>query len=49
MVVLVFSDLKAAAWRIRVAREPLEVLPGRAALQYLRTKKEKMGHLLEAV
>jgi GTP cyclohydrolase II len=30
-------------------RIPLEVPPTAAALQYLRTKKEKMGHLLVAV
>ena len=31
------------------ARVALEVPPTAAALRYLRTKKEKMGHLLEAV
>ncbi len=32
-----------------IERIPLEVPPTAAALQYLRTKKEKMGHLLVAV
>jgi 3,4-dihydroxy 2-butanone 4-phosphate synthase/GTP cyclohydrolase II len=32
-----------------VERIPLETPPTAAALRYLRTKKEKMGHLLEAV
>lgn len=32
-----------------VARIALEIPPTAAAFQYLRTKKEKMGHLLEAV
>ena len=32
-----------------VDRVPLEVEPGEAAVHYLRTKKEKMGHLLETI
>ncbi len=32
-----------------VDRVPLEVDPGEAAVHYLRTKKEKMGHLLETI
>jgi GTP cyclohydrolase II len=30
-----------------VERVPLEVEPADAALHYLRTKKQKLGHLLE--
>jgi 3,4-dihydroxy 2-butanone 4-phosphate synthase/GTP cyclohydrolase II len=32
-----------------VDRVPLEVEPGEAAVHYLRTKKEKMGHLLDTI
>ncbi len=32
-----------------VDRVPLEVEPGEAAVHYLRTKKEKLGHLLETI
>jgi 3,4-dihydroxy 2-butanone 4-phosphate synthase/GTP cyclohydrolase II len=32
-----------------VDRVPLEVEPGEAAVHYLRTKKAKMGHLLDTV
>jgi GTP cyclohydrolase II len=32
-----------------VDRVPLEVEPGEAAVHYLRTKKEKLGHLLDRV
>jgi 3,4-dihydroxy 2-butanone 4-phosphate synthase/GTP cyclohydrolase II len=30
---------------VTVAREPLEVPPHRGNIEYLRTKKEKLGHL----
>ena len=32
-----------------VDRVPLEVEPGEAAVHYLRTKKQKLGHLLESI
>jgi 3,4-dihydroxy 2-butanone 4-phosphate synthase/GTP cyclohydrolase II len=40
--------LKDAGLKV-TARVPLEIPPTAAALHYLRTKKEKMGHLLESV
>jgi GTP cyclohydrolase II len=45
--------MSAELIRIRKARcalrVPLEIPPTPATLHYLRTKKEKIGHLLESV
>ena len=42
------SAMEEAGLRV-VDRVPLEVEPGEAAVHYLRTKKEKLGHLLETI
>ncbi len=45
---LKLSAMEEAGLRV-VDRVPLEVEPGEAAVHYLRTKKEKLGHLLETI